>query len=209
MDKSKYSKGLFTVLGITNEILPFYGYADQCRQLMTQLRSKSRKLWEDNIDNWFKTLSCVKRTINIKIDSANKKKLNLLKENKRYAMFKIVLSLDKLRDISIFFDFCDKIDKIELLEISKVYLPNKFTKCDIKIYIQTFFDKIKKESPGAIEEDWVMNKIINLPELFYIHNGFGTDREGRMVVDTRVSEMPSGWEEKKRHSEILKSLINP
>ena len=76
MEKSKHSVRLFTILGITSEILPFYGYADQCRQLMTQLRSKSRRLWNENIDNWFKTLSPVKRTINVNILSSNMKNNN-------------------------------------------------------------------------------------------------------------------------------------
>ncbi|CAI2385749.1 unnamed protein product [Moneuplotes crassus] len=43
---SKISKELLTTLPLTSVILPYFGYADECQILMTQLRRASRKLWD-------------------------------------------------------------------------------------------------------------------------------------------------------------------
>ncbi|CAI2362593.1 unnamed protein product [Moneuplotes crassus] len=44
----KCSKGLMTNLPLASKILPYYGYADQCKVLMTKLRRDSREIWLEN-----------------------------------------------------------------------------------------------------------------------------------------------------------------
>ena len=70
---------------------------------MTQLRSQSRTLWNENINKWFKTLSPVKRTISINLPDI--KNLKYLTENHRFAMFKIILTLRDLDNIDAFYEF--------------------------------------------------------------------------------------------------------
>ncbi|CAI2362163.1 unnamed protein product [Moneuplotes crassus] len=42
------SQGILTTLSLASKILPYYGYAHQCKTLMTQLRSGSRAIWLNN-----------------------------------------------------------------------------------------------------------------------------------------------------------------
>lgn len=103
--KSKFSHEFLTILSLTNEFLPFYGYADECRQLMTQLRHGSRKLWNQNMAKWFKTLSPVKRTM--QVDSNNKSKFEFLHQNYRYAMFKLELYVKNFEQSNAFYSFVE------------------------------------------------------------------------------------------------------
>ncbi|CAI2385955.1 unnamed protein product [Moneuplotes crassus] len=48
LQQAKVRKELFTTLPLTSVILPYFGYADECQILMTQLRRASRKLWDKN-----------------------------------------------------------------------------------------------------------------------------------------------------------------
>ncbi|CAI2384476.1 unnamed protein product [Moneuplotes crassus] len=48
------SQSLMTSLSLAIKILPYFGYSDQCKILMTQLRSESRQLWLSNEDKWLK-----------------------------------------------------------------------------------------------------------------------------------------------------------
>ncbi|CAI2361316.1 unnamed protein product [Moneuplotes crassus] len=48
------SISLLATLSLAIKILPYFGYADQCKTLMTQLRSESRQLWLSNEDQWLK-----------------------------------------------------------------------------------------------------------------------------------------------------------
>ncbi|CAI2361299.1 unnamed protein product [Moneuplotes crassus] len=45
---------LLTTLSLTIKILPYFGYANECETLMTQLRSESRQLWLSNENQWLK-----------------------------------------------------------------------------------------------------------------------------------------------------------
>ncbi|CAI2385916.1 unnamed protein product [Moneuplotes crassus] len=145
METLDLSKTIFTKIGITNEILPFYGYAEQCRQLMTQLRSESRKLWNDDIEKWFKNLSQVKREIHVD----NKEVLEYLDQHYRYAMFKIVLTFNKMSDVTRFYDFLanskeGSISKAKFLEITQVNLPKFKKKYVMEEFITTFLECIGK-----------------------------------------------------------------
>ena len=52
--------------------------------------------------------------------SLSQEKLTYLKKDSRYAMFKIIITLNKLQDIDQFYQFLTEIDKPGNLEITKV-----------------------------------------------------------------------------------------
>ncbi|CAI2362538.1 unnamed protein product [Moneuplotes crassus] len=50
MESKLVSCGLFLKLGQISQILPFYGYTDQCNIMMSTLSSETRKIWHDYED---------------------------------------------------------------------------------------------------------------------------------------------------------------
>ena len=113
-------KSIFTKLSLANELLPFYGYADEWRQFMTQFRSGSRTLWKNNVSNWFRWLSCVRRPI--LIDCTDTQKFEFLKQDYRYATFKIMIMAKSFQDLTKLCEFIESIDEISLIEILKIYI---------------------------------------------------------------------------------------
>ncbi|CAI2381937.1 unnamed protein product [Moneuplotes crassus] len=205
---SRVSRTLFTNLGITNEILPFYGYADQCSQLMSQLRSQSRHLWKDmdNIQKWFKHLAQVKRVI--RVDDA--RIYQYLNQNRRYSMFKIELWFRKTADFKMFDEFLSNsedgsICKANLIEITKVYLPS-LSGVVAEEFITIFLERINK--PELVsemkQENWGTTKVLKIPSLFQFPTlTYSSDQNGVYVLDSRITEIPSQFISKgKRHESL-------
>ena len=134
------SHDLFTTISLTSDILPLYGYADECRQLMTQLRSKSRMLWNSGMDKWFKVLSWVKRTM--RMNANNDRIFELLLQNYLFAMVKLEVDVATAKYFENLADFVNNWGNKKLMEISWINLDPKLKKLDLKSKISAFLGKI-------------------------------------------------------------------
>ena len=130
------SHELFTTISLTSVILPLYGFADECRQLMTQLRSKSRKLWNSDMDKWFKVLSWVKRTMKINADSNIT--FEMLWQNYLYAMVKLEVDVEYAKDLDNLANFIQNWGNKKLVEITWINLDPHLKKQDLKSKISEF-----------------------------------------------------------------------
>ena len=141
MDKyHTISNELLTTISLTSVILPLYGYADECRQLMSQLRSKSRKMWVNDMSKWFRVLSKVKRTM--KIDTDHDNKFEMLKQNYLYAMLKLEIDVNSKEDFNKLANFLKELSNIKLVEIARINLDASLRKIDIKPYVVEILGKI-------------------------------------------------------------------
>ncbi|CAI2361365.1 unnamed protein product [Moneuplotes crassus] len=138
---------LLTTLSLTIKILPYFGYADQCRTLMTQLRSESRQLWLSNEDQWLKPL------INGQEEEVfHIQKRNLWVENLKgpsnsddevspdsqmmelihagtYKLYSLIFCLDdeNLSSLETIANFCQIVDP-ELLKVGSMYISTLINK---------------------------------------------------------------------------------
>ncbi|CAI2361168.1 unnamed protein product [Moneuplotes crassus] len=135
------SISLLTTLSLTIKILPYFGYADQCKTLMTQLRSESRQLWLSNEDQWLKpfindqeeeVFHIEKRSLMVKNlkgpsssdgeVSCDSQVMDLAHSNvyKLYS-FRFWAVGDNLPGLEIIADFCQIVDS-DLLKVRVIYV---------------------------------------------------------------------------------------
>lgn len=119
----RHSVDLFTKLSNTTTILPYYGYADECRQLMTQLRHQSRELWTSHIDKWFQILSPVKRVKIVNVNS--NKEFQYLLHDMRYAMYTLRFSFTSFITFEHLDNFLENIKDKKLLEVVQITTRQK------------------------------------------------------------------------------------
>ncbi|CAI2361206.1 unnamed protein product [Moneuplotes crassus] len=131
---------LLTTLSLAIKVLPYFGYADQCKTLMTQLRSESRQLWLSNEDQWLKPFTndkeeevfhMKKRILLIKNfkgpSSSGDKAISYysqimnLAHSGAYKLYSFNFWFDDedLLGIETIADFCQKVD-LDLLKVKKI-----------------------------------------------------------------------------------------
>ena len=58
------------------------------------------------------------------------------------------------------------------------------------------------------KEEWFMHKILKIPDLFQFEGyGYGVDKEGVYVIDSRITEMPKEFHEKEKVNELFEEQI--
>ncbi|CAI2361262.1 unnamed protein product [Moneuplotes crassus] len=135
------SISLLTTLSLAIKVLPYFGYADQCKILLTQLRSESRQLWLSNEDQWLKpfindqeeeVFHIKKRNLevkNLKGPSSSDDEVSCdsqvmdLAHSNAYKLYSFGFWLDDedLPGLETIADFCQIVDS-ELLKVGVIFI---------------------------------------------------------------------------------------
>lgn len=112
------SHDIFTKLSTSSALLEWYGTADKCKMLMRQLRSGSRKLWDENLKEWSHKLIPVKE--NAEISWGDFGKLYRFFKNQRYATYRVVLKVSNESHLKVLFNYLNEIPDPSIITIDKV-----------------------------------------------------------------------------------------
>ena len=113
------SHDIFTKLSNSSVLLEWYGNAYQCRMLMCQLRSGSRKLWNENLKEWSHKLENVKESIDIGL--GDYEKMNKLFKNQRYAMYNITIRISNEANLRVLYNYLEELKDPSIVSIKKVW----------------------------------------------------------------------------------------
>jgi len=208
---NRYSNEFLTKLSLTTEILPFYGHADQCRQLMTQFRRGSRNLWNENLNKWFNVLSSVKQTVII--DSSNVAELNFIAQNHRYAMCKLNIQVGNLNNLDNLSEFIKGLADPSMLEIEAIILETSKHNKDYELLVPDLLKIIDREDlMDKIEKmNFLKCEVIQLPDLFRFktdHLPYTRINEKKFMIESTVIELTSDFEIAKDPEATIQKIVN-
>ena len=190
---------------------------------MTQLRSESRKLWQENVIQWYKILLQVRRTM--VVNAENEVKFKFLAQNYSYALFKLKIVVNNFGNCEALFQFMSECQDESILNIEKIYLKssvcNEFKKHKRmktsdeerkSVFLEQvshFLEKIhQKPLCEKIEDTKWLDKamIVKLPSIFeFLGKSFYSHRKSVFVIDHRITDMPKGFEESKMCIKAMES----
>ncbi|CAI2385409.1 unnamed protein product [Moneuplotes crassus] len=136
MEKTSPLVNLLDKISNCSNILPYYGYLDQCRNLAKNLCKSTREMWEENIPGFSGNLLKNQiRKIVIK-NSFKKIHADMLLRNDNYTVFKLDLNLDTVSSLDAFIYFYKSLRFPELVKIDKI----KVKPGDDKVVLENIYE---------------------------------------------------------------------